>query len=220
MASPVMPISNAARHPSGALEWDLREMRSVARATDLLWEVAARLPLFVPHAGLLLLNWQCTDNGVGKWRVHPRLDLHSEPWLALPPTAIRATGATVHVNEFGGERTGARMLTLQLPARRGRRGPRVPLATGLLRMSMQAHNEHARFLPVVLPSDLAEDRYGEVSLHLHSVDLAALEARNALDAVLRKRLAGYIAEQALVLMSLPGAGLAKDAPMMRGSRAT
>lgn len=219
MVSPVMSVNSVAGN-AGTLEWDLREMRSAARATDLLWDVVSRLPLFMPPTGLLLLDWQYIDDGAGKLAVYPRLDLHSAPWLLLPPVAIRATGATVHVSDLSGKHAGAPTFTLQLPARRGRRVPRVPLATGLLRMSMQAHSEHARFLPVVLRSDLGENRYGEVSLHLHSVDLAALEARNALDAVLRKRLASYIAEQVLGLMSLPGAGLAKDAPMMRGSRAT
>lgn len=216
MVPPVMSAKVAARNAGEALEWDLREMRSVVRATDLLWEVASKLPFFVPRTGLLLLDWQCNDHGNDCVQVRPRVDMHSEPWLALPVAAIRPTGATIHVDDLGGERTGEHLLTLQMPPRGGRRGPRVPLATGLMRMSMQAHDEHVRFLPVVLRSDLSEDRYGSVSLHLHSVDLATLVAKGALDAPLRKKLVACVAEKVLTLMSLPGAGLARNAPMIIG----
>ena len=214
MSAPLMPLPLSARNAGDALAWDLRGMRSVACATDLLWEVASKLPFFVPRTGLLLLDWQCRDNGDGVINVQPRLDMHSEPWLSLPVAAVRPTGATLHVDRRDGERTGERQLTLQMPVRGGRRGPRVPLATGLMRMSMQAHDQHVRFLPVVTRGDLGEDRHGAVSLHLHSIDLATLVAKGSLDPVLRKRLAGCIAGQVLALMSLPGAGLARNAPMI------
>lgn len=194
-----------------ALEWDLRELRALGDAVDLVWDVAACLPFFVPATGLLLLDWRCVDDGGGRLGVHPRLDVHSEPWLTLPVAAVRPTGAAIHV---GTDADGERQLTLQMPARRGRAGTRLPLATGLMRMSMQAHDEHLRFLPVVLRSDLAEGRRGDVSLHLHSIDLATLVAKGSLDAATRKRLSSSIAERVLALMSLPGAGLARDVPMI------
>ncbi len=194
-----------------ALEWDLRDLRSLGDAVDLVWDVAACLPFFVPATGLLLLDWRCVDDGSGRLGVRPRIDMHSEPWLTLPVAAVRPTGAAIHV---GTDADGERQLSLQMPARRGRAGARLPLATGLMRMSMQAHDEHLRFLPVVLRSDLAEDHRGGVSLHLHSIDLATLVAKGTLDAAARKRLSSCIAERVLALMSLPGAGLARDVPMI------
>lgn len=210
MVPPATPAALVVRSPVDALGWSLEGLRAPGMATDLVWEVATRLPFFVPRTGLLVLDWQCVEDGQDLLRVCPRLDLHAQSWLTIPVGAVRPTGASIHVERAGGER----QLALQMPDRRGRAGARVPLATGLMRMSMQAHDEHVRFLPVLLRSDLSQDRYGDVSLHLHSLDLATLVAKGALDAPTRKRLVAHIAERVLGLMSLPGAGLARDVPMI------
>ena len=213
MVPPVLATVTAAApvtDSADALDWAFLGMRMPDRAGFLAGQVASRLPFYVPRTGLLLLDWRGVESGTGRLRVQPRLDLHSAPWLQLPTGAIRPTGALVHVDEHAGERS----LVLQMPSRRGRRGPRLPLASGLMRMSMQAHDEHVRFLPVVLRSDLAEDRHGNPSLHLHSVDLGTLQAKGVLDGGQRKQLVTSIAEQVLRLMALPGAGLARDVPMI------
>lgn len=210
MVPTVMPMPAAARPAGEALGWDVQALRGYAQALTLLQDVAARLPYHVPRTGLLVLDWHAdigTDDCV---RVRPRLDLHSDTWLEVPVAAIRPTGAFVQVDDSAAEPA----LVVQLPARKGRPGARVPLATGLMRLSMQAHDEHVRFLPVVLQSDLAEDRYGRVSLHLHSLDMAALLARRVLPEEQRRALAATIAERVLALMSLPGAGLARETPML------
>ncbi|MFZ5757465.1 MAG: hypothetical protein ACOY3X_11215 [Pseudomonadota bacterium] len=194
-----------------ALEWDVHEFRFPGQAAGFIHEVASRLPFFVPRAGLLLLDWQAVGTG-GSWRVQPRLDLHCEPWVALPPGAVRPTGAVIHLEQHSDH--DERFLTLQMPARRGRRGARVPLANGLMRLSIQAHDEHVRFLPVVLRSDLVEDRWGYLSLHLHSLDLGVLVSRGIPESARRKQVVASIAERVLGLMALPGAGLAREAPML------
>lgn len=211
MTPPALPAKVLPRTAGQALAWDMTDMRSLGDGVDLVWDVASQLPFFVPATGLLLLDWRCVDDGAGRLGVRPRLDLHSEPWLTLPVAAVRPTGAAICVEH---DVHGERQLTLQMPARRGRAGARVPLATGLMRMSMQAHDEHVRFLPVVLRSGLVEDQQGRVALHLHSIDLATLAARGTLEAPVRKRLTAGIAERVLALMSLPGAGLARDVPMI------
>lgn len=211
MVPPVLPATatRAAGNAAEALEWDVHQFSFPGQAAGFIHGVAARLPVYVPRTGLLLLDWQAVGTG-GAWRVQPRLDLHSEPWVMLPPGAVRPTGAVIHLDQHvdPDPDRDEHFLTLQMPARGTRRGARVPLANGLMRMSLQAHDEHVRFLPVILRSDLAEDRSGFLSLHLHSLDLGVLVARGIPEPARRKQVVSTIAERVLGLMSLPGAGLA------------
>lgn len=210
MVPPILPARQTGRLTGDALDWDLQPLRGYLQAETLVQDVAARLPFFVSRTGLLVLDWRPAWEADDTLRVRPRLDLHAEPWLGIPAAAVRPTGASVQLEEQGNDR----QWYLQMPRRPGRAGARVPLATGLMRMSMQAHDEQVRFLPVVLRSDLSEDRYGNVSLHLHSLDMRELIARRAVEPAVAKTLAGLLAERVLGLMSLPGAGLARDVPMI------
>lgn len=210
MVPTVTSLQTARHQVADALTWDLQGFRGFQQAESLIQDVAARLPFYVPRAGVLLLDWQAVHPGDDALRVRPRIDLHAEPWLDVPAVTVRPTGAMVQVVEQGAER----QWFMQMPRRAGRGGSRVPLSTGLMRMSMQAHDEHARFLPVVLRSDLSEDRQGMVSLHLHSLDMKELLARRVLEPAQAKALAANLAERVLGLMGLAGAGLAREAPMI------
>lgn len=194
-----MPAAPQALSPLG---WEVRALLYPQRAATLMSELAGYLPFYVPQDDLLLLDWELVGDG-GTWRAQPRLDLHSQPWLALPAAAIRPTGAAIVVGESP---EGERLLTLDMPVRAGRRQPAMTLASGLMRMSMQAHDIHARFLPVIVRSDLAEDREGNPTLHLHRVDMALLTTCGLLDESTRKRMAAAIAERVLALMAIPGGG--------------
>jgi hypothetical protein len=213
MVPPTPLVQVQARNAGDALTWDLHGLRGYQQAETLVLDVATRLPFFVPRSDLLLLDWQAAYQDESMLRVRPRLDMHAQPWLEIPTAAVRPTGAMVQVRDAGGDR----QLFLQMPRRAGRAGARVPLSTGLMRMSMQAHDDHARFLPVVLRSDLSEDRQGTVTLHLHSLDMKELLSRRALEPHMAKTLAGSIAGRVLELMSLQGAGLARDVPMLIGT---
>ena len=210
MVPPAISLPSLARQTTDALTWDLQGMRAYPQAESLVLDVAARLPFFAPRAGVLLLDWQAVHRADDNLGVRPRIDMHAEPWIDIPAVTVRPTGALVQVDEQGADR----QWYLQLPRRAGRSAARVPLATGLMRMSMQAHGEHARFLPVVLRSDLSEDRRGQASLHLHSLDMKELLVRRAIEPARAKALAGNLAERVLGLMSLAGAGLARDVPMI------
>jgi hypothetical protein len=210
MVPPVFNLQTLARHSTDALTWDLQGLRGYRQGESLVLDIAARLPFFVPRAGVLLLDWQAVPTDQDCLRVRPRLDLHAEPWLDIPAVTVRPTGALVQVEEQGAER----QWFLQMPRRAGRSTARLPLSTGLMRMSMQAHDEHARFLPLVLRSDLSEDRHGQASLHLHSLDLKELVLRRAIEPERARVLAGNLAERVLGLMSLAGAGLARESPMI------
>lgn len=190
------------------LHWEVRALRQPQAAANLVRDLAGFLPMFAPRDGLLLLDWELVGDG-GTWRAQPRLDLHSEPWLALPRAAIRPTAATVTALCTD---EGERLLTLELPPRGGRRQAPMTLASGLMRLSMQAHDAQARFLPVIQRSELGEDRAGNPTLHLHRLDLSALTY--AQDPVTRKQLTTTIAERVLALMSIPGGG--REQPLLLG----
>lgn len=212
MVPPVVTVSashRARRVVADALAWDVSTLRHPLAATAFLREVGSLLPFFVSRTGLLLVSWTAHADGDDRLAIQPRLDPHCEPWLRLPAAAVRPTGARIEADHSGAER----VLWLQMPERPGRAGARVPLSTGLMRMSMQAHDEHVRFLPVLVRDALREDRFGGVSLQLHTLDAAAL-ARLGMDAALRRNLVTHIAGQVMALMALPGAGLARDVPMI------
>lgn len=184
------------------LDWDLRGVGSWQQAEALVQDVAACLPFYLPGRGLLLLDWSAQSSGDTDLRVCPQISLHASPWLHLPVAALRPTGAWIEIDEDGNDR----QLFMRMPARGGRAGVRAPLATGLLRMSMQAHGAQRRFLPVVTREDLVQDSRGLPALHLHSLDLALLQAGGYIPAARAKELAGIVGERVLMLMSLPGAG--------------
>lgn len=199
-----------AANTGSVLAWDVEVLRFPRRAMGLVREVAACLPFYVPRAGLLILDWQPVIVD-GAWRVLPRMGLHGESWLSLPANAIRPTGVSIHAEDEMGER----ILTLQMPSRKDHRAmDRLPLATGLMRLSMQAHDKAARFLPVVMRTDLGENHRGDPALHLHRLDMQMLAERDIPGAADRRLLAANLAERVLHLMSLPGAGLARNLPMI------
>jgi hypothetical protein len=209
-----LPALKATRPALDELAWDLRDFRRPTAGEDMLLGVASRLPFFVPRTGLLLLDWQCgAPDAEWAMPVLPRIELHSAPFLTLPGGTVRPTGATVHVEQRGEDR----QLMLQMPVRQGRPGARLPLATGLMRLSMQAHDQHRRFLPVVQRTDLTQDGWGDVALHLHTLDAAALAVHWRGEAAERKALVANLAERMLALMGLPGAGLARGTPMLLSS---
>lgn len=189
------------------LSWSLRGQRQTRRAAALVRDMAAWLPLYVPEERLLILDWELVGDG-GNWRAQPRLDNHSQPWLALPASAVRPTGA-VMVSAEGDD--GERTLTLEMPAGRAGRARVLTLASGMMRMSMQAHDARARFLPAIMRSDLAADADGNPTLHLNRLDGAALEVWMPAQA-LRRQLVSGLAERVLALMSIPGGG--REQPMM------
>lgn len=186
-----------------ALAWDLRGLRDPARAMALINEVAVYLPFYVPGSGLLVHDWRADEPVGGVLHVRPRMDLHSESYVAVPEAVINPTGAFLVADDS----TGERLLYLQMPSWHGRAGACVPLSTGLMSLSMQAHGEHVRFLPVLMRSGLVESGAGTISLHLYSLDVIALASLGCLDDEQRRRLVVCIAEKVLRLMAVPGAGL-------------
>ncbi len=190
-----------------AFAWDVRGHARPRQAAELIRDLAAFLPLYVPEEGVLMLDWELVGDG-GSWRAQPRLDFHCQPWLALPASAIRPTGAVLVAAE---DAEGERLLTLEMPGGRAHRARVLTLASGLLRMSMQAHDAKARFLPVLLRSDLAQDAAGNPVLHLHRLGSADLEAWIPEPTVHRQLVRG-LAERVLALMSIPGGG--REQPLL------